>query len=180
MDRGDLLREAVPALVRAAGLLARFCDRTEHNEASERSEVIDAGGVLRETSLRLFGGMGLDPVGSYVARLSRVESRYPLADARVLDATGSERTAETWRDLQQVQARHDAAYHPDVIGMPKLEQLRHYTLHVAKLAWLTQEAPSDESLMEDYVRNRLPDLLLFGIKLATVVGMILPDEPITT
>jgi len=64
--------------------------------------------------------------------------------------------------------------------MPKLEQLRHYTLHVAKLAWLTLEAPADESLMDDYVQNRLPDLLLFGIKLATVVGMILPDEPIET
>src|SRR5260370_26963019 len=179
MDRGDLVREAVPALVRAAGLLARFCDRTEHNEASERSEVIDAGRVLRETSLRLFGGMGLDPVGSYLGRLNRVESRYPLADARAGDATGSERTAETWRDLQQVQERHDAAYHPDGNRMPKLGQLRHYTLHVAKLAWLTQEALSDESLVEDYVQNRLPDLLLFGIKLATVVGMILPDEPIT-
>src|SRR5260370_35710738 len=130
MDRGDLVREAVPALVRAGCLLARFCDGPEPNEASERSDVIDAGRVLGETSLRLFGGMGLDPVGSYLGRLNRVESRYPLADARAGNATGSERTAETWRDLQQVQARNDAADHPDVIGLPKLAPLRHSTLPI--------------------------------------------------
>jgi hypothetical protein len=69
-------------------------------------------------------------------------------------------------------------YHADVVGMPKIEQLRHYTLHLAKLAWLMQEAAADQVRMDEFVEDRLPDLLLFGIKLATVIGVNLPDEPI--
>ena len=42
-------------------------------------------------------------------------------------------TANSWRALQLVQAEHDRHYHPDVCGLTKGEQLRHYALHLAKI-----------------------------------------------
>jgi hypothetical protein len=122
--------------------------------------------------------MEQDAVAAYADRIRRVEARYPLSGGDVYDGGAAIESAKTWRALQRAQARHDAVYHPDVTGMAKIDQLRHYTLHLAKLSWLMQEAAHASTAADEFVTNRLPDLLLFGVKLATVVGVILPDEPI--
>jgi hypothetical protein len=71
-----------------------------------------------------------------------------------------------------VQWEHDRRYHLDVFGLSRYEQLRHYAFHLAKLAGAASE--SDD---RDFQR-RLPDVLLFGLKLATLMSEQLPDTTI--
>lgn len=171
----DVLSEVVRALVRVTGRLARFCDRAEHNEGVERATVAESAAELRGMSTLLLHRCGVDPVGAYGERLAAMEARHPLAGAGLFDAADQVPLAKTWRDLQVVQARHDAVYHPDVLGLAKIEQLRHYTLHLAKLAWLLQDR---EEMLQDaqLVLDRITDLLVFGVKLSSVCGELLPDE----
>ena len=76
-----------------------------------------------------------------------------------------------------MQWEHDRNYHPDVLGLSRYEQLRHYAFHLAKLAGAAAAAASgDES---DFLARRLPDLLLFGLKLATLTNEPLPDEQVS-
>lgn len=164
-------------LVRLTGTLARFCDRAEHNEGAERSIVAAAGAELRTTASVLLRACDVDPINSYAARLGALEARHPLYGAGLFDADETIREVKTWRMLQRGQARHDAVYHPDVNGLAKIDQLRHYTLHLAKLAWLLQEA-ADAGNIDDDVLDRVTDVLVFGVKLATVSGELLPDEPV--
>ena len=66
---------------------------------------------------------------------------------------------------------------PTCSASPRYEQLRHYAFHLAKLAGAAaQAADGDES---DFLARRLPDLLLFGVKLATLTNEPLPDELVT-
>lgn len=52
-------------------------------------------------------------------------------------------------------------------------------MHLAKLAWILQDAVDVHGPEEDDIINhRIPDLLVFGVKLATVCGQILPEEPL--
>jgi len=83
-----------------------------------------------------------------------------------------------WRALQLVQDEHDQAYHFDVVGLTKSDQLRHYALHVAKLAGACADAARGDLGHEDFLARRVPDMLLFGVKLATVTSEKLPHESI--
>jgi hypothetical protein len=83
------------------------------------------------------------------------------------------RQARDWREVQLVQLAHDRYFHPDVLGLTKLEQLRHYAFHAAKFpAFLTQ---ASDALVPP---ERVADMVLFGIKLQTVTGLSLPPEPV--
>jgi len=77
--------------------------------------------------------------------------------------------------LQRLQWEHDRNYHPDVLGLSRYDQLRHHAFHLAKLAGAAADAASGEP--SDLLRRRLPDLLLFGLKLATLTIDQLPDQP---
>ena len=177
-DLAGSFKAGLIEVVRATGVLANYCDHIEHNELAERADLVNVGAEIRKVAIRLFAAADEDPIAAYAERLGRVESRYPQASAGGFDGRGVVSAARTWGDLQRAQARHDATYHADVIGMSKLDQLRHYTFHVAKLAWQLQEALADEARMPAFLQDRLPDLLLFGIKLATVIGIKLPDDPV--
>jgi len=168
----------VPVLVRAAGRLAWQCDHAEHGEQSDKGLVIDSGLNLRAAAVEAFDLLGLEPVSSYADRLAAVEARSPLAGTGLFEAKFAIPKVETWRDLQVAQLLHDRVYHPDVLGMAKSDQLRHYTLHVSKLAWLADEAVQTANGAKDFVPARVADILLFGVKLSTVAGEVLPDAPI--
>ena len=55
--------------------------------------------------------------------------------------------------------------------MAKDQQLRHYALHLAKAVGAFAEPREEQELLH----RRLPDVLLFAIKLHTVMGVRLSD-----
>jgi hypothetical protein len=156
-----------------AASVANFCDHVEHNEIADRAWVLEPAGGLRIAALELAGACDLDLVELYAERIGEIEARNVLARRGGYDGHRAVLEARTWRDLQLVQADHDRNYHPDVSGMAKAEQLRHIALHLTKIVGAFAEPREADELL----RRRLPDTLLFAIKLGTVMGSRLPDEP---
>lgn len=161
-------------LAPAAASVANFCDHVEHNEIAERRWVLDPASHLLGLALEISHSVGAEPVGLYAERLGVIEARNVLAGPGSFDGRRAALDGRTWRDLQLVQAAHDRHYHPDVCGLTKAEQLRHYALHLAKIVGAFAE-PADS---DDLLKRRLPDIFLFGIKLHTVMGARLDDDPL--
>jgi hypothetical protein len=171
----DAYVQASARLARAAGDVGNYCDSVEHNEAAETAWVKNSGTILREVATDLAAAIGADLVELYAARLAQIEQRgvaAALPDA--FDGPAAARAAKSWFDLQLVQVQHDRHYHPDVAGLTKYDQLRHYAFHLAKLA----SAVSDEARRAEVADRRLADTLLFGLTLATVMGERLEPTPL--
>jgi hypothetical protein len=158
----------------SAAAVANFCDHVEHNEVADRAWVLDTAAHLRAAVTELCATYALSFTDLYAERLGAIEARNVLGAPGTFDGHNAALQARTWRDLQVVQASHDRHYHPDVIGLAKLEQLRHYALHLAKIVGAFAQ-PEDAA---DLIHRRLPDTALFGIKLSTVMGVRLADEPL--
>jgi hypothetical protein len=167
----DDLRDAA----RAAGQVANYCDRGDHNEAVEASWVVGAGDTFRMLAVRIAIRESVNIQDAYADRLGAIEARNVVSAAGGFDGGEAARAAVTWQDLQVVQLRHDREYHPDVIGLHKSEQLRHYAFHLSKLVAAIAEEPSAREQHADFLARRLPDMLLFGLKLATVMNHKLPE-----
>lgn len=164
----------VKRLAVAAGSVARFCDYTEHVERSNLEDVVAAGAELRQLALDLAKDLELNAIDLYARRLDVVERRYALGLVDGFQGGSHVEMAETWRDLQLVQGHHDRLYRADVWGLSRRDQLVHTCLHLTKLVGHLAEAAPDQ----DALRERLiPDILLFGIKLATLTGEVLPSQP---
>jgi hypothetical protein len=176
-QRKDLI-DALLAVAPASAAVANYCDHVEHNERVEIDWVRDAARTLRETALRLCELAGVDPVELYASRIAAIEERNVHHSEGSHDGAAAARPVVEWRALQLVQDEHDQAYHFDVVGLTKQEQLRHYALHVAKLAGACADAAQGDLDQNDFLRRRVADMLLFGIKLATVTSQKLPAEPI--
>jgi hypothetical protein len=177
------LREArdlriVVALAQAAGRVSTFCDRVEHGESAERRGVSEAGRLLRETAFEYARQGGLDLLDLYAARLGGSERSHVLARPVSFDGERAVRAAASLRELQLAQVEHDREFRPDVFGLSRYEQLRHCALHLAKLAGSAADLYEDESRRSDFDRRRLPDLLLFGLKLATLADERLAEDPL--
>jgi hypothetical protein len=170
------LSDAGLALAATAGEVANYCDHVEHNEPADPEVVRVAGEQLRRMGFKLSWRLGHDPLELYARRLEAIESRNVLWSANSLDGAQLARSADTWRALQLVQVAHDRAYHADVVGMAKIDQLRHYALHLAKLAGATAAVARGEADQADWLERRVPDMLLFGLKLSTVSGEKLPED----
>lgn len=156
--------------------MANYCDHVEHNEAAERAWVTGAAATLRNVAREIATHEDVDLRRLYAARLRQIEERNPLWSPGGLDGAALVAHASTWRALQLAQVEHDRRYHLDVMGLSKLDQLRHYTLHVAKLAGALAEVAAGHGDRADVRARRLPDLLLFGLKLSTVSGERLADD----
>jgi hypothetical protein len=176
-SRDDLVNAALD-LAAASAAVANYCDHVEHNEHTDLEDVRDAGAVLRATAVRLSSIGGCDPVELYARRLAVIEARHVLRMEDSFDGEAAAREVGDWRALQVVQADHDRAYHADVIGLTKCDQLRHYALHVAKLAGATAQVARGELDRADWLQRRVPDMLLFGLKLATVTSEALSAEKV--
>ena len=164
-------------LVDLSGLLAGWCDRAEHNEGVLRDELLAIGSRLRVLGLDLLEDAALDPVISYASRLRQVEVKNVLFDERGPDVPGRMNSPScTWRRAQLVQAEHDRFFHPDVVGLPRVQQVQHYALHLAKLSLYLQIASRDATAWTDWTSGRAADALVFGVKLATVANYRLPDS----
>ncbi|MEJ7714997.1 MAG: hypothetical protein WKF40_04540 [Thermoleophilaceae bacterium] len=172
----QLLHAGALRLAVVSSNVANYCDHIEHNEPADIETVRRAGEELRMTAIELSWSAGADTIELYAARLAAIESRNVLSYSASFDGAAAARAAGSWRALQLVQARHDCAYHPDVAGLAKWDQLHHYALHLAKLAGATAAVARGDSHHDDWLARRVPDLLLFGLKLATVTGQRLADE----
>lgn len=164
------LTDTALALARIAGIVANFCDHAEHSEPADVEDVRRSAEGLRALAVATAHAAGRDPVALYAERLGSIERRSVLHHERAFDGEAAALAAGTWRDLQLVQIEHDRCYHLDVSGLAKVDQLRHYALHVAKLAGAASEVVSSQAGHEDFITRRLADMLLFGIKLSTVTG----------
>lgn len=120
--------------------------------------------------------LGVSLMDAYIARLETVERRHPLLGAKHVILAVGDLGDLTLRDLQLLQLEHDRVFHPDVYGLSKAAQLHHYTLHIAKLTGYLAAASEDASLWADFESRRLPDLLLFGLKVSTVANEPLDAE----
>jgi hypothetical protein len=158
----------------AAASVANYCDHVEHNEFADRMWVLESSLALREAASAVAISHGISLHEAYAERLGEIEARNVLARPGGYDGHHSALEARTWRDLQLVQVDHDRNYHPDVAGMAKAEQLRHIALHLAKIVGAFAEPREADELL----RKRLPDTLLFSIKLATLMGSRLSEEPL--
>jgi hypothetical protein len=172
----ETLTDAALILAIAASDVANYCDHAEHCERADIKVVRAAGETLRATALHLARDADADAIELYATRLTMIEARNVLSHPGSYDGRGAALAAESWRGLQLVQVEHDRAYHPDIIGLPKAEQLRHYTLHVAKLTGATAAVLREEVTQQDWLSRRVADMLLFGLKLATVSGQKLSEE----
>ncbi|MGA2163945.1 MAG: hypothetical protein ABSH36_05700 [Solirubrobacteraceae bacterium] len=159
-----------------AASVANYCDHVEHNESANRAWVTDPAASLRDAASELAASARLSIIELYAERLGEIEARNVAARPGGHDGHHAALQARTWRDIQLVQIDHDRHYHPDVVGMPKLDQLRHCALHLAKIVGAFAEPREHQELLN----RRLPDILLFGVKLATVMGVRLADEPLPT
>jgi hypothetical protein len=159
----------------AAGQVANYCDHGDHNEPVDSSWVLGAAETLRTVAVRVAARERRDIFELYAQRLAAVEARN-VAAGEGYDGAAAAEGAATWRELQLVQLEHDRHYHPDVLGLHKSEQLHHYALHLTKLVAALADEPSPPAQHDDFIARRLPDMLLFGIKLATVMNSKLPDN----
>ena len=173
MDSVQFQRFALAVAPRAAAV-ANYCDHTEHNESAETGWVLDAGTDLSLLAFEFANAAGVDLHQLYAERLGAIESGNVLALTGGFDGRAAALAAGSWRQLQLVQVEHDRSYHPDVFGLAKTEQLRHYAFHLAKIVGAFADAANADEL----INRRLPDVLLFALKLHTVMGKRLSDEPL--
>ena len=177
LSHKELLSEALE-LASIAGVVANVCDHSEHNEVADPLETRIAGQRLRAASLRLAQGTTESIVELYQQRLRAIELRNVLHHPGAFDGPSLITESASWRELQLIQIEHDRFYHPDVLGLTKADQLRHYALHLAKLAAAAADAARGLIPEDDFVARRVPDVLLFGLKLATVTGEKLQEQSI--
>lgn len=171
-------RDDLRDLAIAAGHVANYCDHADHNEAVDAAWVLGTAETLRVIALRIAEREGVDLLALYADRLAAIEARNVGSGSGGFDGGAQARASSTWRELQLVQLEHDRVYHPDVLGLHKSEQLRHYSLHLTKLVAALAHEPSEREEHADFLARRLPDMLLFGIKLTTVMGQKLPETSV--
>ncbi len=163
--------------------LSTFCDHVEHNETNDVNDINIAGKQLRCVAVELALQNGVCLPKIYANRIRKMEEGNIMRHAPLYGGApsflGAETIAlaQTWRDLQIGQLLHDKQFHPDVFGMSKHQQLRHYNFHIAKLPYYFLKA-IEENEMAIFCQRRLADIAAFGVKLATLRGEELPETPI--
>lgn len=177
-----LLEQSVRVVTRSAATLAAFCEHVEHNEASDVSEVVSAAERLRSVAAQLTRASGCSLAEIYTHRIRAVEKASLFCEANVERrpvTAGADALSQalTWDAFQLAQIVHDRQFHPDVFGLSKVDQLRHYTFHVTKLAGLFLDA-IDLGEWQSFKGERLADLAIFGVKIATVCNERLPSDQV--
>ena len=178
----DDLNHAVRALIRSAAACAAFCEHIEHNEPTTTHEVVAAAQAMRDLAARLAEQSGISLRDAYTERMRVVEEasllRYSAGtDGETLVGADALAVAQCWDEVQIAQMFHDRQFHPDVFGLSKVDQLRHYTFHVTKLAGLLVDA-IEQGTWECFRDERLADIAVFGVKFATVCNERLPALPV--
>src|SRR5205085_6952256 len=125
LDRGRLDAFAL-ALAPAAATVANYCDHVEHNEPADPQRVAAAADRARALALEFAASIDADIFALYAQRLAVIEERNVLKRPDSYDGQAAALAATNWRQLQIVQSEHDRFHHPDVVGLARSQQLRHY------------------------------------------------------
>lgn len=176
------LSRAAFTLIRAAAACAAFCEHIEHNEPATTHQVVAAAESMRQIAAQLADQSGASLRQAYEDRIRSVETTSLLRHVNMfeqVELVGADALASArhWDELQIAQLAHDRQFHPDVFGLPKIEQLRHYTFHVTKLAGLLADA-IEQGDWDAFRDERLADIAVFGVKLATVCNEHLPPADV--
>lgn len=182
-DTYQVAESSARQLVRVAAALASFCEHVEHNEPTLLQLPIDGADRLRKVAVDLAAAFDVDLRLAYASRIRQVEeaslySRQPGEERPNAPGADALDHASTWSDVQLAQAMHDRQFHPDVFGLSKIDQLRHYTFHVTKLAGLLIDAV-DSNDWDGFLSRRLADLAIFGVKVSTACNDRLPDTTLS-
>ena len=116
----------------------------------------------------------------YAERLAELEAR----DDQTLTAAGNQlgavflRKATNWSEIKAAQSLHDQHFHQQVIDWPLGKQLRHHALHVGKLVGHLAEA-IDTNDYAKFKQIYLPDVLAFGVILASLIDYDLAESGLT-
>ena len=170
-------------LAHAAANLASFCEHVEHNEPIQVADATDASASLRCIALDLCITSGISLVEAYATRIREIEEtsllQYSLFSNGASRLSGADvlDSATTWKQIQVGQLIHDRQFHPDVFGLAKLDQIRHYTFHVTKLVGLFLSCIEKDTWVS-FQNDRLADIAIFGVKLATVCNVELPNTAV--
>jgi hypothetical protein len=159
---------ALRATAVAAGDVSLYCDRAEHAEPAPHEAVANAAALLRGGAVNFADAMRVDLFALYANRIRTVELRNPAHAINEFDGGEEARRASTWRRLQEIQVLHDREYHADIVGMPRIDQVRHCALHLAKLCGWYSRAVDDVHVRDELIEQRLPDTLIFSLKLDTL------------
>ena len=173
-----LLEQALRSLAVAAAAVATYCDHSEHGQPVSRDAVLKAAATLRLNALVLAKSAGKDLLDLYARRLTRIERESVLSRPPGFDPIEAITAARSWADLQRIQEQHDRHFHPDVFGLPRIGQLRHCALHAAKFPGALAMLCDQRGSWRQFLDTRLPDMLLFGLKLSTIMGERLPPRRI--
>ena len=177
-----MLSRAAFALIRSASACAAFCEHIEHNEPATTHQVVVAAESMRQLAAHLANQSGISLLQAYTDRIQAIEARSLLRYASTgerLELVGTDAlaSARNWDEVQIAQIAHDRWFHPDVFGLSKLDQMRHYTFHATKLAGLLADA-AEQGGWNAFRDERLADIAVFGVKLATVCNERLPSTEV--
>jgi hypothetical protein len=176
---GAVLDGVLRGVATATAALARFCDHAEHVEEVDRSWIMDAATRFQAAAVELASALEVDLREVYATRLAQVEAgRYIFSLLDGFDGGKQVTEAVTWQDLQRIQFYHDRYYHPDVVTLSQADHLRHCVLHGAKLAGLLANVTPDDRGRSELTDRGLADLMVFALKLSTLVKVRLPNEPL--
>ena len=172
-------------LLRAVRVLSTHLEHATHLQDHDIRDIEEVGEQLRSIAVQLAENHGVSLRQAYADRLRAMEEssifNIPMdcgeegcAYSSAFLAVKTIESASTWSDLQIGQMIHDQHYHNSLINMHERGQLEHYHLHIAKLPdYLAQAIVSDD--WEEFCSKRLVDCLSFGIKLATLSRVRLPE-----
>jgi hypothetical protein len=159
--------------------IANYCDHSEHVEETNPLLVAHRAADLRDMAFEIADHERVDILQLYAARLGSIARQNAVyVPKHSFKSERRVREVETLHDLQVAQAKHNRTYHPDVAGLSRADQLRHFSLHVSKLVGALSEQAVGIRDRNDFIRRRLPDMLVFGVLVATAVNDRLPDAPL--
>lgn len=164
--------------VLAAATLSKHCEHVEHCESNSVNDINLVSEKLLQIALSIAIENKINLAEVYLKKLQTVEAKKHLQKTLLNEdpslQAGPLTKDITWQKIQINQLIYDRQSEPNMLGIPKYEQVRHYALQITKLASLLFEATENNQL-KDFCDKHLADIAIIGVKLATLRGIKLPD-----
>ena len=157
--------------------LSTYLEHAEHCEPTDVADIDWASDQLLSIASSLSEQYDVDIGLALLERLNSIRTKRGVFTSEATSFAQVIEEAETWRMLQVGQFLHDKQCHTNVINNIEDAQLRHYTLHLAKLPFHFSAALQANNMSHFFESGRFADLIAFGLKLATLRKRELPETP---